>query len=237
MITTLQGLFIVLFFVVPGFIVVEMSSLISPARKGSTFERTVQAVIYSTLIHLPATIFLAVVLCSMGTQVYILEFILANYPGKVLFAFLLYFIIVIIVAIRLGYLIPTRLKKYWLRKLLKEKMNSLQATSVWDYLKTEIRPTIGNSPYVTRAKFNMKTGIKYYGDIVAMPAIIDDDKPYDMFIQKVRRISRSGSEEKLNGINGILLNSANIETIEIKFVEPDINNIKQKTEGADQAKL
>ena len=220
MITTIQGLIVILFFIVPGFTVVEVSHIISPVRKGSSFDKSILSIIWSTLIHLPATLFVIIILWVNGAKLSNTFTSIQNNIGEVSFYLLCYFIFVAcIIAPIIGYAFP-KYKKYLLKRILREKMNILQATSVWDYVKTEIRPSINNA---IRAKFNMKSGIKYYGDIVGMPAIIDDDKPYDIFIQKVKRVSKLGVEERLDGINGMMLNSANIDSIEIKFVTPEIS--------------
>lgn len=221
MITTIQGLIILLFFVIPGFIVVESSNIIAPTRKCSTFDKTIASVIWSTLIHLPVISIIAVIICIHKTRYDEVFVALNNHAVITAICLIAYFVFISCIAAPiLGYIF-TRYKKRILRVFLKEKLNILQATSVWDYIKNEVRPYVGNLSYAIRAKITMSSGVKYYGDITVMPAIIDDDKPYNIYIQKVKRVDEKGHKESLDQINGVMLNSAKIESVEIKFIKPE----------------
>lgn len=63
--TTLQGLLIV-FFVLPGFLAVEVDARRRPAREHSAFDKTVLSVLYSAFVHLPLSIIQAVYLPKDG---------------------------------------------------------------------------------------------------------------------------------------------------------------------------
>lgn len=223
MISTIQGLIVFLFFIVPGFIVVEVSNFISPSRKSVSFDKTILSIIWSTLIHFPAIISITIVFWTNNANASLI-FATDNCFGQIPFIALCYFIVACITAIVLGCIFPES-KDYLLSKILGKNKNVLQATSVWEYVRTELRPSINGIPYSMRAKFNMKNGLIYIGYIFVMPTIIDDDKPYDIFIKDVAKIDAAGKKYELGNIDGMMLNSSNIDSIELKFAEPKANKI------------
>jgi hypothetical protein len=70
--TNLQSLLVLLVFVLPGFVAVEIDARSRPARERSTFDKTALSVFYSTLVHLalvPLATFLATWLWSFDPAV------------------------------------------------------------------------------------------------------------------------------------------------------------------------
>ena len=61
--TNVQSLLVLLLFVLPGFVAVEVIARIQPSRERSTFDKTALSVLYSTIVHVllvPILTFIAI---------------------------------------------------------------------------------------------------------------------------------------------------------------------------------
>ena len=99
----------------------------------------------------------------------------------------------------------------------------MESSSIWDAIKFNFlkRNDSDKEKYIW-AMIRIKGGASYIRNILYIPRIVEEDKNYHIFIQHpFYKDPHERKHEELKDVGGVLLNSSQIESIEMAFLEKD----------------
>lgn len=221
--TTLQGLLIILF-VLPGFLAVEVDAHRRPARERSVFDKTVLSVLYSAFVHLPLLVCWSYAALtwldadfSIVTEGWIMQQIRER-PLRVQGYIVAYFAS----TMAAGYLLGSSLAKLtrhvapvWARETYLRVLPKRWTDRMTEWLR---RPKFTGAISVL---VKMKSGDQDAGILRTAPGDYDELQQKDKYFSIVRAVylPKDGVLETLDDDQVVLLNMADIEALLIA-VEP-----------------
>lgn len=197
----LQTVFLILIFIVPGFVFTEVDARLRPAQKIGPFERTILSILFSTILHsiliCPLLLFLVIVqfdFSNLFDSVWLMQWG-GKHPFILYIATCAYFFIAVIIAGCCGIKIGT-VTREWMpiisRVLERERANSVLV--------------------------QMKNGDFYTGLLDMIPADYDilQSPAKDFTIKPPGRYKPKGQAwQKLEDTEVVLLNTSNVDAIRI----------------------
>ncbi|HEX7378570.1 MAG TPA: DUF6338 family protein [Pirellulales bacterium] len=221
--TTLQGLLIV-FFVLPGFLAVEVDARRRPAREHSAFDKTVLSVLYSAFVHLPLLFcwsFAAVRWLGADFNILTEEWITQQIRARPLHLqgyIMAYFASSMATGWLLGSClagVTRHIAPVWARETYLRVLPKGWTDRVMERLR---RPAFVAAISVL---VKMKSGDQYAGILRTAPGDYDELQQKDKYFSIIQAVylPKDGSLEKLGGDQVVLLNMADVEAL-LVAVEP-----------------
>ena len=201
--TNAQALLLVLLFIVPGFVLVEVDSRLRPSQKLAAFDKTVLSVLFSAILH--AFLLWLILLGLWGFGVDLSGLLDADWAvdwlsKHVLLIYtwiLIYFALSVAIAVRLGFKVSA-------------------VTGKWVPVLSRIVRSDKPNPVLVQ----MKNGDFYTGILGVIPADYDvlQSSAKDFTIRPPGRYKPKGKRwQKLQDGETVLLNTTNIDAIRIMY--------------------
>lgn len=193
-------------------------------KKISELGVIINSVIYSLCLHIiPIMIFC---LLFNGYKHYNYTYLVENRPTEILFYLSIYIMFICFVAAIAG-----GIKGYFSSELSFQnifyrfkKTNYMESSSIWDAIKFNFMNSNNrNKEKYMWALIRIEGGASYIGNILYIPRVVEEDKNYHIFIQHPSyKGPNERKHEELKDVGGVLLNSSQITSIEMAFMEKDV---------------
>lgn len=216
--TNVQSLLVLLLFVLPGFVAVEVIARIQPSRERSTFDKTALSVLYSTIVHVvlvpiltciaiwcfgfePRTIDAEWLSERMREQLPLCEAVVVGY-----------FVLATLCGVGLGFAIAKTtgyIAPVWAQETYIRVQHRGRLRRLGDLL-TSRRYRAALAVFVI-----MKNGDRYVGLLKTLPGDFEDLQRKDKFfsIQRVTYAPNEGLVHKLEDGQVVLLNTDNVDAM------------------------